>query len=177
MAERDRSVIPEDLVDETEPKVDFGLVFRKRITQYCEQVGTDKFVDEITFTGITSSKGAGGQGRDHNNTAIQAFWNVETSKFLSKSEKKRLISEKRLEQLTDEGIVVLTAQNERDQVQNKEDARKRLIGKVEDALKEKKKRIPTKKSKSRRQKERKKRVEHSRKKSERAKSKRIRREY
>ncbi|GET28398.1 alternative ribosome rescue aminoacyl-tRNA hydrolase ArfB [Prolixibacter sp. SD074] len=76
------------------------------------------FIPELTFT-ATRSSGAGGQNVNKVNTKVELRFHVESSKLLSQEEK-NVLMRKLANRMNKEGELILTEQNERSQLKNKE---------------------------------------------------------
>lgn len=116
---------------------------------------------EIDFV---RSGGPGGQNVNKTSTKAQLRWNVDASHGFSDAQKS-LIRKRLSNKISKEGDAVLSSESERSQRQNKDAAIRRLNALVADALKPKKKRVPTKPtrgSKERRLKTKKERSEKKR---------------
>ncbi len=101
---------------------------------------------ELVFTASRSS-GAGGQNVNKVNTKVTLRWDVVHSSIAS-PEQKEILSKKLATRLTIEGVLILTAQEKRSQLQNKEVALIKLDKLLEQAFKQKKIRKPSKPSKA-----------------------------
>jgi ribosome-associated protein len=102
--------------------------------------------NELEF--VTSrSSGPGGQNVNKVNTKVTLRWNVKDSILLTQEEKELLL-QKFSARLTNDGTLLLTAQDKRSQLQNKEEALLKLNHLLKQAFTKKKKRKATKPSKS-----------------------------
>ena len=98
------------------------------------------------------SSGPGGQNVNKVSTAVELRFDVARSPSLPEAVRERLLA-RRDRRITDEGVLVLSAQRFRTQDRNREDARERLAAVIAAALVAPKKRVatkPTKGSKERR---------------------------
>ncbi len=86
-------------------------------------------IHELTFT-TSRSSGPGGQNVNKVNSRVTLKFDVLHSPVLSQ-EQKELITKKLATRITTEGKLVLTSQDNRSQIQNKED----VISKLNDLLK------------------------------------------
>lgn len=123
--------------------------------------------DELKFNFMRSG-GPGGQNVNRVETAVQLRFDVKNSPSLPEDVRERLyrISGKRL---TDEGVLIITANRYRTQESNRKDAIKRLVNLIERASEKPKIRRPTKPS----QQSKRRRLEEKR---ERARKKELRKE-
>ncbi len=101
---------------------------------------------EVKFEFIRSS-GPGGQNVNKVSTAVQLRFNIIKSKSIN-NDIKSLLVQKLKNKMNNEGEVIITARRFRTQEKNRVDAIDRLIKLLSTALEKKKKRIPTKATKS-----------------------------
>lgn len=98
-------------------------------------------MSEIDMTAVRS-QGAGGQNVNKVATAIHLRFDIRSSAALSENHKARLLSanDKRI---SSDGVLVIKSQRFRSQDRNRQAALQRLIGLLQQAMHEPKKRIPT----------------------------------
>ena len=103
------------------------------------------FLSEITFQ-TSRSSGPGGQNVNKVESRVELRWHLLDSHVLSESQK-ALILEKVANQLTAEGLLLITAQDDRSQFRNKEIALARFHALLLKSLRRPKPRKATKPSK------------------------------
>lgn len=103
------------------------------------------FEREFLFT-TSRSGGPGGQHVNKTETKVELRFHVDNSELLNADEKE-LVKEKQNRRINSEGFLQVFAQEYRSQKQNKELAIKRFYHYLDESLKKKKKRLPTKPSK------------------------------
>jgi len=101
---------------------------------------------ELEFT-ASRSEGPGGQNVNKVNSKITLRWDITNSQLISEDEKTTL-KEKLSSFLTKDGVLMLSAQDKRSQLQNKEAVMVKLDTLLARAFAVKKRRKPTKPSKS-----------------------------
>ena len=102
--------------------------------------------DELRFV-FSRSSGHGGQNVNKVETKVTLFWNVWNSKVLTPEQKEKIISQNQ-QKIDKNGNLIIYAQSERSQFQNKQEAIAKLQNLVKQSLIPEKERIPTKTPKS-----------------------------
>lgn len=108
-------------------------------------VTLDLISSELEFSSSRSS-GPGGQNVNKVNSKVTLRWNVKQSAVLT-PEEKELLLQKFASRLTSDGEILLSAQDKRSQLQNKEEVIVKLENLLQSAQAKKKKRKPTRPSK------------------------------
>lgn len=117
---------------------------------------------ELLFS-TSRSSGPGGQNVNKVETKVTLKFNVRGSAILTEEEKE-IISQKLASRMTTEGVLVLTAQDKRSQLQNKKAVLEKLGKLLVKAFEKKKVRKATRPSRSSKQKRLKSKRQHSEKK-------------
>ncbi|MBS1682146.1 MAG: aminoacyl-tRNA hydrolase [Bacteroidetes bacterium] len=107
---------------------------------------SDFFNNELTFSASRSS-GPGGQNVNKVNSKVTLRWNLLKSLLLT-PERREVLLHKLSTHLTGSGELVIHSQNQRSQLQNKEEVLKKFDLLLAGAFAKKKKRKPTKPKKS-----------------------------
>lgn len=100
------------------------------------------FTPELSFK-TSRSGGSGGQHVNKTSTKVELNFDVDQSALLSDKQKRR-IHKKLANRINNEGILRVVVEEERSQRKNKKIAVERFYELITNALKKKKKRIPTK---------------------------------
>lgn len=90
---------------------------------------------------FSTSGGPGGQHANRNATRAELSWDLAASGALDEQLKERLVSG--LGSRLRNGVVVVSAADSRSQWRNRQMARRRLVERLEQALRERRRRIPT----------------------------------
>lgn len=93
------------------------------------------------------ASGPGGQNVNKVATAVELRFDVAGSPSLPEAVRERLLA-RRDRRVTDEGVLVISAQRFRTQERNRQDARERLAAFIETGLRAPKPRVPTKPSRA-----------------------------
>jgi ribosome-associated protein len=127
-----------------------ALITRRDVARFVRKRMTipqaANLLSEFEFL-VSRSSGPGGQNVNKVNSRITLKWNIAGSTLLTPDQKQILLS-KLASQLTKDGVLMISVQDQRSQLQNKEAAIARLDELLVRALTPKKKRRPTKPSKS-----------------------------
>jgi len=107
-------------------------------------------MSEVEMTAVRS-QGAGGQNVNKVATAIHLRFDIQTSTALSQPLKDKLLASGD-QRISTEGILVIKSQEHRSQDRNRQAALQRLADLLREAMKKKKKRIPTRPGKKAKQK-------------------------
>ena len=116
------------------------------------RVGHLTIDDDELVERFVRSAGPGGQNVNKVATAVELRFDVANSPSLTEPVRERLLA-RRARRMTNDGVLVLSAQRFRTQERNREDARERLAAFIEAGLHAPKKRVatkPTRASKERR---------------------------
>ncbi len=92
---------------------------------------------------FSRSSGKGGQNVNKVSTKVELRWNVDVSAAFSEEEKDK-IKKALTNRISKTGDLIITVQDERSQIQNRERAMEKLNKLVEEALTPEKERVPTK---------------------------------
>ena len=122
-------------------------------------ISSELLLNELEFS-TSRSSGPGGQNVNKVNTKVTLRWNVKDS-ILITPEEKELLLQKLSTRLTTEGTLLLSAQDKRSQLQNKEEVLLKFDLLLKQALFKKKKRKATKPSKTSKQSRLDKKKKHS----------------
>jgi len=120
----------------------------------CKRLGTfdglamdkDLLKQELVYKAVRSG-GAGGQHVNKVSSKVQLSFDLKNSKGISEDEKERLF-DKLDNQLSKHGVLIMSADDSRSQLQNRTIVTKRFFELLKESLKVKKKRKATKPSKA-----------------------------
>ncbi|MDZ7740417.1 MAG: alternative ribosome rescue aminoacyl-tRNA hydrolase ArfB [Bacteroidota bacterium] len=115
-----------------------------------EQLKNRDFTPELHFT-TSRSSGPGGQHVNKTETRVELRFNVPASEVLSDKEKSTLL-DKLANKINREGDLIITSQEHKSQLQNKEECIEKFYQLLSEALKHRKKRKKTRPSKAAREK-------------------------
>ena len=101
--------------------------------------------DELHWS-FSTSGGPGGQHANRNATKAELRWDVAVSQAISDEMRTKLAS--RLGSRVREGVIRITAGDSRSQWRNRQAARERLVELLVGALRDRRRRVPTKPSKA-----------------------------
>jgi ribosome-associated protein len=110
------------------------------------KIDVDLIGPELEFA-VSRSGGPGGQNVNKVNSKVTIKWNVEQSTLITDDEKATLLS-KLAGKLTIDNVLVVTSQEMRSQLENKETAKDKLNRMISKAFEQRKKRKATKPTKS-----------------------------
>ena len=96
---------------------------------------------------FSTSSGPGGQHANKASTRAELAWNVETSSVLGPRQRARIRS-RLANRLDSNGYLRVASEKHRSQLRNREEAKNRLAGLVDDALKVERTRVKTKPTKA-----------------------------
>ncbi len=96
---------------------------------------------------FSRSSGKGGQNVNKVSTKVELRWNVDASSAFSEENKEK-IKQALANRISKNGDLIITAEEERSQLQNRQRAMEKLNKLVEEALKPEKERVPTKPTRS-----------------------------
>jgi ribosome-associated protein len=99
--------------------------------------------DEVELR-VSRSSGPGGQHANKAETRVEAVFDVEASRSLTETQKRRVISRAG-------PVLRAVAQDERSQARNRDLAVERLVARLADALRVERRRVPTKPSRAARE--------------------------
>ena len=111
-----------------------------------QKIYTTELNNELNFS-FSRSGGPGGQHVNKVNTKVELRFNIANSQSLSEEEKLVLLA-KLFKQISQEGELIIIAQETRSQLKNKSKAIEKFYEVINKALKPKKKRKPTTVSKA-----------------------------
>lgn len=109
-------------------------------------IGSQQLLPELEFTASRSS-GAGGQNVNKVNSKVTLRWNVARSTLVTE-ERRDLLLTKLAHQLTQQGELILSSQEHRSQLQNRDEVLRKLDTVLQQAFKKRKVRRASKPSKA-----------------------------
>jgi ribosome-associated protein len=109
------------------------------------KISIKSLLHELHFS-VSRSSGPGGQNVNKVNSKVTIKFDVPNSQVLT-AEEKEVLLKKLSTKLTLDGVLILTAQESRSQLENKEDALRKFEALLTKAFEKKKARKPTKPSK------------------------------
>ncbi len=110
-----------------------------------------EIIDREVHFHFSKSGGHGGQNVNKRETKAELYFNIQDSEYLTPEQKQRLIDKAGHMVHHEENILIMTCQEERLQIANKEKVIHHFRQLLWESLKEPKKRIPTKLPKSQRE--------------------------
>ena len=111
-----------------------------------KKIDIQDIIKEISIS-TSRSTGPGGQNVNKVETKVSLSFNINDSSFLSIDQKEKLLI-KLKSKLDKKGILTISSERTRSQLRNKEDATKKLVKSLNNALTEQKKRKKSKPSKA-----------------------------
>lgn len=118
-----------------------------------DDIDIDKDGETVTIPGwelwFTASRSGGPGGQHANTTAsrVTLHWNIEDTQALEENRRRRL-KNRLSSHINSDGVLQISAADERSQHRNRKIARERLAELVEEGLEKPKRRIPTRPSRS-----------------------------
>ena len=106
-----------------------------------EKYDKEGLISEIKFR-TSRSSGPGGQAVNKLSTKVELIFDIKASAFLTEEQKEKLF-EKLAKRINSDGLLIVTSDQTRSQLRNKELVTERFLRLLENALKPAKKRKPT----------------------------------